>query len=310
MGDVVSPIVLTKGLQAHFVKAYLAAMAWWPKIATEVPSSSSQEKYGWLGSSPAMREWTDERVPKGLLDHEYTIVNKDWESTIAVDRNAFKDDQLGAVQIRISDLASRARVHPNSLLSTLIIDGESTLCYDGQFFFDTDHVEGESGTQSNDLTYNASDPNAVTQAEFASAFEAAREKLAGFKDDRGEPFHENAASSLIVMVPPALWGVGEKTLEQDTLAGNESNVLKGAYELLVNPHLTDGTKWYLFKTDSYILPFILQMREMVKLLQVGVKEGEDVDYVRFMRKHMFFGAEARYNVGYGLWQNAVLTTFV
>ncbi|MFB3072888.1 MAG: Mu-like prophage major head subunit gpT family protein [bacterium] len=41
-----------------------------------------------------------------------------------------------------------------------------------------------------------------------------------------------------------------------------------------------------------------------------MKEGEDVDYVRFMRKHMFFGAEARYNVGYGLWQNAVLTTFV
>ena len=60
---------------------------------------------------------------------------------------------------------------------------------------------------------------------------------------------------------------------------------------------------------SIIKPFIFQVRDPVKLLQVGVREGEDVDYARFMRKHMFFGVEARYNVGYGLWQNAVLTTF-
>ena len=310
MGDVVSPIVVTKGLQAHFLSAYQAAEAFWPKIATEVPSSSSQEKYGWLGSAPAMREWEDERVPKGLLDHQYTIVNKDWESTIAVDRNAFKDDQIGAVQIRVQDLAERAKVHPNKLVSQLIKDGESTLCYDGQFFFDTDHSEGESGTQDNDRTYNAADPNAVTQAEFAAAFDVTRVVLALFKDDRGEPFHEEAQSGLLVMVPPALWGVAEKTLKQDTLSGGETNILSDAADLIVNPHLTAGAKWYLFKTDTFLKPFIFQMREAVKLLQVGVREGEDVDYARFMRKHMFFGAEARYNVGYGLWQNAVLTTFV
>ncbi|MDA2916453.1 Mu-like prophage major head subunit gpT family protein [Nitrospinae bacterium AH_259_B05_G02_I21] len=309
MGDVVSPIVIEKGLQATFLAAYQARVAFWPRIATEVPSTTDKEKYGWLGSAPTMREWEDERVPKGLLDHDYTIKNKDWESTIAVDRNAFKDDQIGAVQIRIRDLAERAKVHPNSLVSTLIIDGESTLCYDGQFFFDTDHVEGESGTQSNDLTYNAADPNAVTQAEFALAFEAARKTLADFKDDRGEPFHEDAASGIIVMVPSALWAVSEATLKKETLATGETNVHMGAYELIVNPYLTTGTKFYLFKTDTFLKPVIFQNREPIKLMQVGLKEGDDVDYQRFMRKHMFFGAEARYNVGYGLWQNAVLTLF-
>ena len=309
MGDVVSPIVLEKGLQAHFLKAYQAAAAFWPKIAAEVPSTSDKEKYGWLGSAPTPREWTDERVPKGLLDHDYTITNKDWEASIGVNRNDFEDDKLGAIQMRINDLAARARVHPDGLLSTLIIDGESTLCYDGQFFFDTDHVEGDSGTQDNDLTYDATDPDAVTQAEFASAFRASREGLAGFKDDRGEPFHVSAQSGLIIMVPTALWSVAEITLEQSTLANGESNVLKGAADFLVNPRLTDGKKWYLFKMDSYIKPFIFQNRKAVKLMQVGLKEGDDVDYVRFMRKHMYFGTEARYNVGYGLWQNAVLTLF-
>ncbi len=309
MGDVVNPIVAVKGLQATFLAAYQVAEAFWPKIATEVPSTGSEERYGWLGSAPAMREWEDERVPKGLLDHDYTIKNKDWEATIAVDRNAFKDDQLGGIQIRIQDLAGRAKVHPNKLVSELISKGESTLAYDGQFFFDTDHAEGESGTQDNDLTYNAADPNNVTQAEYAASFDAARVVLAQFKDDRGEPFHEQAQSGLVVMAPPALWAVAEKTLKQDTLSGGETNVLRDAAELIVNPHLSDATKWYLFKTDTFIRPFIFQVRDPVKLLQVGVKEGEDTDYARFMRKSMFFGVEARYNVGYGLWQNAVLTTF-
>jgi phage major head subunit gpT-like protein len=141
------------------------------------------------------------------------------------------------------------------------------------------------------------------------AFEASRTALAQVKDDRGEPFHEEAQSGLLVMVPPALWGVAEKTLKQDVLASGETNILKDAGELLVNNHLTTGTKWYLFKTDNFIKPFIFQTRDAVKLLQVGVSEGDDVDYQRFMRKSMFFGAEARYNAGYGLWQNAMLTLF-
>ena len=36
------------------------------------------------------------------------------------------------------------------------INGEATVCYDGQYFFDTDHVEGDSGTQSNDLSVDIS----------------------------------------------------------------------------------------------------------------------------------------------------------
>ena len=45
--------------------------------------------------------------------------------------------------------ADRTVSHWASLLSTLIVNGESATCYDEQYFFDTDHSEGESGTQSN-----------------------------------------------------------------------------------------------------------------------------------------------------------------
>lgn len=309
MGDVVSPIVLEKGLQAHFLKAYQAATAKWPRLATEVPSTAKQEKYGWLGSAPTPQEWVDERTPKGLLDHDYTIINRSWEASLAVNRDDLDDDQMGAIQIRVQDLAARAKIHPDSLLTTILVAGETGLCYDGQFYFDGDHVEGESGSQSNDLTYDATDHTAVTQAEFAAAFEAMRMALAGFKDDRGEPFHDDPFAGLIVMVPTALHSVANVTLNKEILSGGETNEMFKTAELMLNTRLVLGTKFYVFKTDGFIKPFIFQNRKPVKLSNVGLKEGESEDYQRFMRKHVFFGTEARYNVGYGLWQDAVLTLF-
>ena len=41
------------------------------------------------------------------------------------------------------------------MLTTLMIAGESSLCYDGQYFFDTDHSDGASGTLSNSISFAA-----------------------------------------------------------------------------------------------------------------------------------------------------------
>ena len=57
------------------------------RIATVVPSSTKENKYGWLGKLPGMSEWIDERTIHGLAEHDYAIKNKDFELTISVDRN-------------------------------------------------------------------------------------------------------------------------------------------------------------------------------------------------------------------------------
>ena len=41
----------------------------------------------------------------------------------------------------MAELAERGTTHFASLLSTLIVNGASTTCYDGQYFFDTDHLK-------------------------------------------------------------------------------------------------------------------------------------------------------------------------
>ena len=46
---------------------------------------------------------------------------------------------------------------------------QSTACYDGQFFFDTDHAEGDSGTQSNDITNDIVTTTAPTASELQTS---------------------------------------------------------------------------------------------------------------------------------------------
>src|SRR5688572_588370 len=127
--------------------------AWVDKCSNYFPSDQSSKEYKFLGQSPAMREWIGQRHAKDLWNNGLTIVNKHYETTLDIDVKDLRRDKTGQVNARIDDLAARTNAHWASLLTSLIIAGESAACYDGQFFFDTDHVEGNNTTnQSNDLT--------------------------------------------------------------------------------------------------------------------------------------------------------------
>lgn len=303
----VDSVVLEKGLKSTFYQAYDAAKAVYPDLCTEVPSKAKEEKYAWLGTAPTMRQWTDERMPLGLLEHDYTIVNNHYEASIDVDGDTLDDDQTGQIPRRVQDLGSRAKRFPDTLLSTLILNAETALCYDGQAFFDTDHAEGSSGTQDNDLGASATTPSAPTQSEFETAFSAAMRALMAFKDDRGEPFLEEwmlNAGNLILMVPPtSMYDAALKTV-QAAVISNTTNVYQNKATVIPNARLTWTTKFALFYTGAPIKPFIFQNRQNLQagLLGKGSEEG-------FMRNRYVFGVDARYNVGYGPWQYGVLTTF-
>lgn len=115
-------------------------------ISTRVPSTTSAEEYGWLGAFPNMREWLGDRVINGMATHGYTIRNKSFEMTVGVPRPAIEDDQYGIYTPMMTEMGRAAAAHPDQLVFNLLAAGNSTLCYDGQNFFDTDHpVIGEDG---------------------------------------------------------------------------------------------------------------------------------------------------------------------
>jgi len=287
------PKLLEAGLRAVFFEAYEAAPGDWERIATVVPSEHDTEKYAWLGSVPKMREFKDERVPAGLLPHDYSIKNRTWEASIAVERAALEDDQYGQIKLRVQELAQEAKRHQDELVFSLLKDGFTSLCYDGQYFFDTDHAEGDSGTQS----------NRGTSALSASSLQAAFTAMMKFKDDKGKPM---GIIPDALVVPPDLKWTAMELLESvyapDTAAGKtemRKNVLSGALDMIVSPYLSDSNDWLLLCTKRVVKPIIFQSRVPVEFaaLEANSENG-------FMRDEYVYGVRARYNVGYGLWQLA------
>lgn len=186
-------------------------------IAMTVPSSTGTEEYGWLGELPDMREWVGDRVVNQLQAAGYSIRNKDWEQTVGVKRNDIEDDNVGMYSVRFRAMGRSTASHPPKLSWGLLKNGFATKCYDGQYFFDTDH--------------------------------------------------------------PVLDAAGA--------AQSVANFVDGAY-----------APWYLIDTAHEMKPLIFQNRKSAEFASLDKPTDEPV----FRRKEFQYGVDARYNVGFGLWQ--------
>lgn len=130
---------LFTGFKGSFNKGFAGALSAYKSIAMVVPSTTREEEYGWLGQTPRMREWIGDRVVKSLAAHGYKIKNRDFEQTIEVDRNDIEDDQYGVLSPLFVEMGRAAAELPDELIFSLLKAGFSTNCYDGQYYFDTDH---------------------------------------------------------------------------------------------------------------------------------------------------------------------------
>lgn len=126
-------------VNAIFNKAFQAVPLTYQKFTMTVPSSQAAEVYAWLAAIPGMREWIGDRVIHQLAGHDYTIKNKDFELTVSVARNAIEDDNVGVYSPMFEMLGYEAAVFPEVLSYETLANGFTTKCYDGQYFFDTDH---------------------------------------------------------------------------------------------------------------------------------------------------------------------------
>ncbi len=186
-------------------------------VSTVVPSTTSQNEYGWLKDLPGMREWIGDRVIHQMEANGYAIKNKSWEQTVAVKRDDIDDDNVGVYSLRFELMGEAAEQHPELLVFDALKNGFTTNCYDGQYFFDTDH--------------------------------------------------------------PVLDVDGKPISVANTDGGS-------------------GTPWFLIDDTRSILPVIFQDRRPLKFT---AKDNLDDDNV-FLRNEFVYGADARYNVGYGFWQ--------
>lgn len=291
----------------------------WPGRVGMGPFASDQgsETYKWLGMSPAMREWIGGREAKGLRSNGITIENKVYEATLDISVDDLRRDKTGQIMVRVGEMADRANAHWAKLLSELLIHGDTTnrgLAYDGQYFFDTDHSEGDSGSLSNAITasdygvLNVSTAAEPTPAELAQVILAMVQHQYSYLDDQGEPLNEGARE-FVLMVPINMWAAAEQVTGQailNTGSGTIDNPIRSnvfRIEAVANPRLDWTTELALLRTDGRVKPFILQEEQPLKASMIG--EGSELE---FRERTWQFGIEAIRNVGYGYWQHATKAT--
>ena len=289
-----------------------AGASWVNSISNLFQSDQESETYKWLGMSPSMREWVGGRHAKGFRENGITITNKDFEATLEVLVKEMRRDKTGQVMLRVREMAERTNSHWAKLLSTLLIAAEAGVCYDGQYFFDTDHSEGDSGTQSNDLTLDVATPASPTTGEMESAILKSIEAMLGFKDDQGEPMNENAREFLIMVPVPfmsaAAAALGSQIIVDASTSRSNTILTLGSLGgfrvgVAVNARLTWTTKFATFRTDGQVKSLIRQEEEPVTMSAIA--EGSELEFKE--NKHQY-GVKASRNVGYGYWQRACLTT--
>lgn len=301
--DTAKAIAKLRELTKKFDNRLMASQPFYPQMCTVTQSDGADEAYGMLGGMPGVREWIGDRQFHELRGGRFVIENRKWESSLAIKKDDIDDDRLGIYGPLLEQLAVEAAYHPDELAFDALVNGESEACFDGQNFFDTDHSWGDSGTQDNDLTYNANDHTAVTATEFRAAFHRARAAMLSYKNDQGKFLNRptiRKMSDLLCLVPPELELAAHEGLTAEILSNN-SNVVLDRPMIQTVPQFSSGTKWYLINRGGVFRPLVFQARQPLKRKMKG---DDDLEF-----KDVKFMTEARYNVGYFAWWTSVLTTF-
>lgn len=273
---------------------------WSTALTTTVPSAGRENRYAWMANLPRMREWLGERVVQNVSSRGHIIVNKPFELTIELTQDEIEDDQLGVYNPVVQQMGMSAAKLQDDQIGALLKAGLSTLCYDGQFFFDTDHPynmdNAALGTYANRFTAKP-----LTMANFDNV----RTTMRTYKGDNGKPLGMNPR---LLVVPPQLETTALQIANAEQIApatafginasgGFQTNVIKGSVDVLVVEDLADEPgAWYLADVSKPIKPLVWQNRKAPQFVQFTDPSSESV----FWRRRFVYGVSARGAGGYAL----------
>jgi len=293
-----------------------ATAGWMGGVSNLFGSDQATEQYAFLGQTPRMREWLGGRQAKGLRGNTLSITNKHYEATMEIALRDLRRDKTAQLQARVAEFADEGDAHWGTLLSSLIVGGTSALCYDGQYFFDTDHAEGDSGTQDNDIAVDistipgAGTDNTVTfpnAAQMQAAIVKGIAQILSFKDDRGRPMNTNARRFLVT-VPVGLYMPAIASLSAINIAALQQNInpVQAAglsIDVQMMPELTWTDSFAVWRTDSPIKGLIRQNET-----DPVVKVKDEMSEFAFDNDAIQIGIDAWRGADYGLWQRACYVT--
>ena len=248
----------------------------WRNYATITDSTTATETYAFANAVPEPRVMTGERHIQGVGDVNFTVTNDTHELSLMVQREAFEDDQVSAINARFRELAEVYATYKDSLFTALLEAGSTTdALMDSDSFFEDDRTIGSSGTINNDLTAAAAAGNAVpTASELLIQLAIWKAAMLGFMDDKGRPFNVLASTKMRLAVMPAAEYVARAALTANFIPivaadGATDNIFKGMAELDVLPYHTASSTtntMYLAMLGSDRKPILYQQRTPLEII--------------------------------------------
>jgi phage major head subunit gpT-like protein len=264
-----------------------------PLVGEETLGQNRSAKMYWGGQVPTMKPFVGDLQFDQIDVYNWEIAIAKYGAGLEIKREDITDDNLGWVSPYIAGLGVEARQHPGRKLTELLEAGDTSLCYDGQFFFDTDHKDGDGPTQSNKIT------GALTE----TTLQTMRQTMARLKDTKGRPMPRRLTH---IIIPPELEQTAKKIVVAEFGANGSSNVEKGAVQIIVLAHLTSAVKWYGADLSTPFRPLMLFWRERPEF----AAQDSLTDEQAFIREVYRYKVRSRFGYGYGLWQFAAMSTGV
>lgn len=253
--------------------------------------------FGYLAEMPLFKKWKGERTAKELSVASYSITVDDYEYEYKLTRNDVKYDKFGLLTAHPKGAGVASKRFYEDAVNLAQKNGKTTLCIDGQFFYDTDHPNGLNqngvGTFQNlwtAMTLNST--NLQARYTYMTQLKDANGVRMGIRPNILEygPGH--------IIDAPALLTLDIVAAAATTATSNAgiSNVLKQLNIVPVLNNDLEDSVWYLHDTRVF-KPFIILEETAPMGLQMRV---DPLDPSVWDNREFLFGSEATAGFGYGL----------
>jgi phage major head subunit gpT-like protein len=288
-----------RGYEALFMEGQRRQDNRWRLLARTEKATGKSVTQQWMGPAGTVTEWEGERPLEQFKGYNFTLENKKWQNAVQVDVDDLEDDNMGHYGPAIGGLPEQFELHKLKLAFELMSNGftaTSGLAYDGQLFFDSDHVDHEEDAQTN-----------VSDVVFSTTgLDTGIEAMSMVTNSKGDFLHMKPTH---LFAPMALRAKVKKTLGnafivEQTDNGQDAAAIENYNKDEVTPivlpwlDLYSTTAWYLFDLSKPIKPLRYQERVPVTFQRPNGMDSMNV----FMHDKLYFGGRARYNLGYGHWQ--------
>lgn len=287
------PQHLVVAARTGFLTAMRARQYPWQQVAMTLNMGAKQVDLVDLGAAPMPKDSKSGVTVQDMIEKTKQVGVTDWDITVWISQNAINDDQTGTLERRVRGAGDNFQKHINKRVFDVLNGGDGTtygLCYDGQEFFDSDHVDPGADYQTNQDNEYAL---ALSLDNFETVWVAAQATL----DDQGE--YTEYIYDLLVCHPSNKRVAAQITENKEAYdtANREMNPFTGEMRYVTVPYL-DTTAWHLIASGESVKPLIVAMREQPHL-QSAWFDPTAPDGGRHYFK--FF---ARYEVHYGDWRLA------